>query len=150
MFYGDFPLIPLILVITLQDRKTLLCVFLSFRIFLDSNRPRFFGALIFYHEKHQEKKKSMRWDLGAKRAQEAWSPCQAAPPMAVQALSLQRRQSSSPDAQLDLKTPIYIPPGRSRSDSTNMKHWNRGCSSEDWRGKRCRSRPRSLLHPLRR
>jgi hypothetical protein len=31
MFYGDFPSIPLILVMTLQDRKTLFCLFLSFR-----------------------------------------------------------------------------------------------------------------------
>jgi hypothetical protein len=31
-----------------------------------------------------------------------------------------------------------------------MKHRNRGCSSEVWRGKCCRSRPRSLVHPLRR
>jgi hypothetical protein len=29
--YRDFPSIPLILVITLQDMKTLFCVFLSFR-----------------------------------------------------------------------------------------------------------------------
>jgi hypothetical protein len=31
MFYGDFLSIPLILVITLHDRKTLFCVFLRFR-----------------------------------------------------------------------------------------------------------------------
>jgi hypothetical protein len=31
MFYGNFPSMPLILVITLQDNKTLFCVFLSFR-----------------------------------------------------------------------------------------------------------------------
>jgi hypothetical protein len=31
MFYGDFPSIPLILVITLQKRKTLFCVYLHFR-----------------------------------------------------------------------------------------------------------------------
>jgi hypothetical protein len=30
MFYGNFPSIPLILVITLRDKKTLFCVFLSF------------------------------------------------------------------------------------------------------------------------
>jgi hypothetical protein len=48
MFYGDFPSIPLILIITLEDRKTLFCVILSF------------GELIFYHEKHLKRKKSMR------------------------------------------------------------------------------------------
>jgi hypothetical protein len=31
MIYGDFPSTPLILVITLQNRKTLFCVFLHFR-----------------------------------------------------------------------------------------------------------------------
>jgi hypothetical protein len=31
MFYVDFPLITLILVITLQNRKTLFCIFLRFR-----------------------------------------------------------------------------------------------------------------------
>jgi hypothetical protein len=31
MNYGDFPSIPLILIITLQDRKTLFCIFLCFR-----------------------------------------------------------------------------------------------------------------------
>jgi hypothetical protein len=69
----------------------------------------FFGALIFYHEKHQEKK-SMRRGPGAKRAHVARPPGQAAPPKVVQASSLQHRQSSSPDGQLDLKTSIYIYP----------------------------------------
>jgi hypothetical protein len=36
-----------------------------------------------------------------------------------------------------------------RRRQRNMKHRNRGYSSKDWRGKRCRSRPRSLLHPPR-
>jgi hypothetical protein len=31
MFHGDFPSTPLILVITLQNRKTMFCIFLSFR-----------------------------------------------------------------------------------------------------------------------
>jgi hypothetical protein len=31
MIYGDFPLIPLILVLTLQNNKTPFCVFLRFR-----------------------------------------------------------------------------------------------------------------------
>jgi hypothetical protein len=109
MIYGDFLSIPLILVITMQNRKTLLCVFLYFKI-PGSNWPVIFLALIFYHKKHLEKKKSMRWGPGAKRAQVAWTPGQAMPPMLKWASSLQRHQSSSPDAQLDLKTSIYRPP----------------------------------------
>jgi hypothetical protein len=31
MIYGDFPSFPLILVITLQNKKTMFCIFFSFR-----------------------------------------------------------------------------------------------------------------------
>jgi hypothetical protein len=39
---------------------------------------------------------------------------------------------------------LYIYPldNRDRWRQRNMKHRNRGCYSEDWRGKRCRSCPR--------
>jgi hypothetical protein len=60
MFYGDFPLNPLILVITLQDRKTLFCVFLSFRNLPELKLTQDFGVLIIYHEKHLKIKKSTR------------------------------------------------------------------------------------------
>jgi hypothetical protein len=45
-----------------------------------------------------------------------------------------------------IKTPSTI---TIRRRQRNTKHRNRGCSSKDWRGKRCRSHPRSLLYPLR-
>jgi hypothetical protein len=38
-----------------------------------------FGALIFYHDKHLEHKKSMRGGLGPKRDQVVQVPSQAAP-----------------------------------------------------------------------
>jgi hypothetical protein len=64
----------------------------------------------------------MRRGPRAKRAQVAQPPGQAMPPKVVQASSLQHRQSSSPDGQLDLKTSIYIPPpGRSQSGAAE-KH----------------------------
>jgi hypothetical protein len=57
--YGDFPSIPLILVITLQDRKTLFCIFSRFKDLLELKLTwDFFRVLIFYHEKHLEIKKS--------------------------------------------------------------------------------------------
>jgi hypothetical protein len=54
MIYGDFLLIPLILVITLHNRKTLFCVFLHFR-----NLPKlkltwdFLGVNILPREAHR-------------------------------------------------------------------------------------------------
>jgi hypothetical protein len=44
-----------------------------------------------------------------------------------------------------IKTPRGVLVRRQRR---NTKPWNRGCTYEDWRGKCCRSRPRSLLQPL--
>jgi hypothetical protein len=67
MFYGDFPPIPLILVITPQDRKTLFSIFLSFRDLPGLELTWDFGALLFYQKKHQEKK-STRRGPGAERA----------------------------------------------------------------------------------
>jgi hypothetical protein len=41
-------------------------------------------------------------------------------------------------------------PRRSLEEAAKKhKHINRGCSSKDWREKRCRSRPRSLLQHIR-
>jgi hypothetical protein len=60
MIYGDFLSIPFILVITVQNRKTQFCVFYVSGTFPDSNWLKIFWALIFYHEKHLEHKKSTR------------------------------------------------------------------------------------------
>jgi hypothetical protein len=84
MFYEDFPSIPLILVITLQDRKTLVCIFLSFRFLPELKLIQdFFGALIFYNLKHVEHKKSTRGGPGPKRDQVVRGPNQATPPSLV-------------------------------------------------------------------
>jgi hypothetical protein len=53
-----------------------------------------------------EHKKSMREATRAKIYHVAWAPGQAMPPDSIWASSLRFRPSSSPDAQLDLKTPI--------------------------------------------
>ena len=48
MFYGDFPWIPFHWFITLQNKKPLFCVFLSFRDLTDIKRTwNFSGAIIF-------------------------------------------------------------------------------------------------------
>jgi hypothetical protein len=77
MIYEDFPLIPLILVITLQNRKTLFCVFLCFRNLPKLKWSGIFRALIFYHENLLEHKKSARWATRAKWGQVAQAPGRA-------------------------------------------------------------------------
>jgi hypothetical protein len=75
MFYGDFPLIPLILVITQQDMKIMFCVFLSFRNLSELKLTQdFWSVSTFYHERHLEIKKSTRRGPGAKRDQVARGP----------------------------------------------------------------------------
>jgi hypothetical protein len=98
-----------------------------------------------------KKKKSTRRGKEAKRAQVARPPGQATPPMLVGASSLRCRPSSSPDAQLDLKTPIYIPPW-TIAIGGGGETWNietEAVPSKIGGGKCCRSRPLMLLHPLR-
>jgi hypothetical protein len=56
------------------------------------------------------KKTSTRRGPVAERVQVAQAPPQAAPPILVGGSSLSCHPSSSPDAHLDLKMPIYIPP----------------------------------------
>jgi hypothetical protein len=63
-------------------------------------------ALIFYHEKHLEHKKSMRWATRPPRAQAVRSSGQTVPPMLVWSSDLRCRPSSSLMAHLDLKTPL--------------------------------------------
>jgi hypothetical protein len=73
MIYGHFQSITLILVITLQNRKTLFCVFLCFRNLPELKLNWVFLALIFYHENLLEHKKSTREATRAKRDQVAWA-----------------------------------------------------------------------------
>jgi hypothetical protein len=90
MFYGDFPLIPLILIITLQNRKTLFCEFLSFR-----NLPElkltwdFWNVNILSREAPEEEEVNEMRPRG-QMSLGGMGPCQAMPPMAFQASSLQR------------------------------------------------------------
>jgi hypothetical protein len=70
---------------------------------LVTNGPGIFWALIFYHAKHLEHKKSTRWGQGAKWDQVAWAPSHVMPPRLVWALDLRCRSSLSHDAKHDLK-----------------------------------------------
>jgi hypothetical protein len=74
-------------------------------------------------------------------------PGLATPPRLVWAKDLWCCPSSLPNAHLDLRTPIYRPPPSMISRrGSGETHINRGCSSEDWRGKRSST----LLQPLQR
>jgi hypothetical protein len=106
MIYEDFPSISLILVITLENRKTLFCVFLRFMNLPELKLTRDFSGINIYHDNHLEDKKSTRETMRAKQGQVAWASGQAMPPMPVWASSLRCCPSSSPGAQLDLKTYI--------------------------------------------
>jgi hypothetical protein len=77
MFYNDlwgFSIDPPYFGYKSAGQETLFCVFLSFRDLSRLNWPRIFGALIFYHENHLQKKKSMRRGPGAEQVQVAWAP----------------------------------------------------------------------------
>jgi hypothetical protein len=109
----------------------------------NSNWSRIFMAWIFLHKKQPKKKKHTSGPPDPKRAQVARSPGQTATPTLVWPSSLQCRSSSSQIDRLDLKN-VYIKPPEVfpwESGGETWNHKNRGCSSEDWRGKRYRSRP---------
>jgi hypothetical protein len=105
-FMGIFLCIPLILVITLQNRKPLFCVFWRLRNLPELKLTWIFWALIFYHENLLEHKKSMRWANRDKQDQVVQVLGQATPPKLVWASKLWCHQSLSQDPQLDLKTTI--------------------------------------------
>jgi hypothetical protein len=48
LIFGDLPMIPFILVITLQGRKTLFSMFLMFQDLYGVKRTSTFGNVIFY------------------------------------------------------------------------------------------------------
>jgi hypothetical protein len=105
MIYGDFPLIPLILVITLHNRKTLFCVFLCFRglpgLKLTWN---FLGVNIL----PREAPGAQEVNEGGHEAQKRPSGKGPSPrhPVSFEGSDLRCHPSSSPDAHLDLKMPI--------------------------------------------
>jgi hypothetical protein len=74
MFYGDFLSIPRILVITLQGRKTLFGVFLSFGNLPGLKLTQDFWSINIYHENMLEITKSTRGGPVAKQDRVARAP----------------------------------------------------------------------------
>jgi hypothetical protein len=106
MIYGDFSLIPLILVITLQNRKTMFCVFLCFGNLLELKLTcDFSGVNVLSREPSRVQEVNEEGHDG-QTSTGGTGPGQGAPPMLKWASSLRCRPSSSPDSQLDLKTPL--------------------------------------------
>jgi hypothetical protein len=143
MIYGDFPSIPLILVITLHNRKTPFCVFWRFRNLPELKLTQdFLGINILSWEPcgAQEVNK------GVHKAQTSTGGATTRPGRATLAClaveapmsSIFIPGSSAWPKNTYINTPLSVFERRRRR---NMKHRNKGCSSEDWRGKHCRSRP---------
>ena len=114
MFLGISLRIPLILVITLQDRKTLFCVFFRFRDLYGLKLTGDFSRIIIFQnmtirsfeitQTESRRGKGDRWrahPLGA-------------PPMLLGSSSLLSRPSKAPEGSLDLKTPYIKVPDVSR------------------------------------
>jgi hypothetical protein len=97
---------PLILIITLQDRKTLFCIFLSLRDLPGLKLTWDFWSInILSRETPDEEEVN-------KTRRRGRMSTGGAGPLAGRATHARwglEHPSSSPDAQLDLKTPIYIP-----------------------------------------
>ena len=114
MFLGISQRIPLILVITLQDRKTLFCVFFSFRDlyglkltgdFSRINIFQYMTKLSFEITQTESRRgKEYRWH--------AHPP--GTPPMLLGSSSLLSRPSKVPGGPYDLKPPYIKVPGTSR------------------------------------
>ena len=114
MFLGISLRIPLILVITLQDRKTLFCVFFHFRDLYGLKLTGDFSRIIIFQDMmirsfETTQTESQRRKEGA-RAPTPWG----APPMLFFASSLRSHPSKAPEGSLDLKTPHIKAFGASR------------------------------------
>jgi hypothetical protein len=122
MFYRDFPSIPLILVITLQNKKTL---FLHIFKFQEPSRTQidlgFWSVNILSREEPEGEEVNETRPRGQTRTGGA-GPCQAAPPILLGALSHQHHQPLSLDAHINLKMPIYRPPPQRSRDEAAEKH----------------------------
>jgi hypothetical protein len=148
-FYGDFPSISIILVITLQDRKTLFCVFLSFR-----DLPwlkltwDFWRVNILSRETSEEvnetrpRGRTYTGGAGLLAGRATHTRWGLEPPLS--SIFVSRFLAWPKNAY------IYPLDDRDEWRRRNTKHRNKGCSSEDWRGNIAVSRPQTLLHPLRR
>jgi hypothetical protein len=101
MIYGDFLSIPLILVITLQNRKTLFCVFLRFR---DLPRLKLTWDFSGINILPREAPRGQEVNLGGHEAHLSTHGAGPQPSRATH--SRLCRPSLRPDAQPDLKTPI--------------------------------------------
>jgi hypothetical protein len=151
MFYRDFPSTPLILVITLQDRKTLFCVFLRFR---DLPGLKLTWDCLGVNILPWEEPGAQEVNEGGHEAHLSTGGAGSQPGHATHArlslqtlmLSISVSTCSAWPKNAYIKTPSTI---AIRRQWRNMKYRNRSYSSEDWRGKCYRSRLRTLLHPLR-
>jgi hypothetical protein len=148
MIYENFPSIPLHLVITLQNRKTLFCVFLPFTDIPGLKLTwDFLGVNILPRE-------APGGEVNNTRPRGQTRTCGMGPWLGhatLAYLGIEPPRSSIFVSRCLAwpKMPIYRP---SLDDHEvrrrrNTNHKNRGCSSKDWRRKRCRSLPPDASPP---
>jgi hypothetical protein len=151
LVYEDLPIIPFIWAITLQNRKTCFVYFSLSGTYKESSWARISETSIFHHEKHLERLHLTRDGLRPKRAVAVRLVKVGATPTLFSPSIVCFAWFFRPRTPFALK-PLYIwPAGFPRERSTErQKHQNRGCISEDWRGKHHRNLRWRDLHPLQR
>ena len=114
MFLGIFQMIPLILVITLQDRKTLFCVFFSFRDLYGLKLIGDFSRNIIFQYMTKLGFETTQTEPGRRKGPRWLAHPLGAPPMLFASSSLLSRPSKAPEGSRDLKTPYIKVPEASR------------------------------------
>ena len=114
MFLGIFQRIPLILVITLQDRKPLFCVFFSFRDLYGLKLTGDFSWIIIFQDMTIPSFEIMQMELGGGKEDRWRAHPLGVPPMLLAASGLLGRPSKALEGSLDLKTPYIKVPDASR------------------------------------
>ena len=105
--------VPLILVITLQDRKTLFCVFFRFRDLFELKLTGDFSRInIFQNMTIRDFETKQKEPGGGYQPGGASTPL-GAPLVLLASSSLLNRPSKAPEGYRDLKTPYIKVPGAS-------------------------------------
>ena len=115
MFLGISLRIPLILVITLKDRKTFFCVFFRFRDLYGLKLTGDFSRIIIFQYMTKHSFEITQTELGRGKEDRWRAHPLGAPPMLLGTPGLLSRPSKAPEGSLDLKTPYIKVPDASRN-----------------------------------
>ena len=150
MFLGIFQRIPLILVITLQDRKPLFCVFFRFRDLYGLKLTGDFSWIIIFQYMTK-----LSFEITQMKIRRRKEPGWCAPPPRRATYTLLPFGASQPSSKSSRrfpwpKNPIYNGPRHVswRRRRVDQKHRNSARTSHHRRGTLLRSRQRRDLLPL--